>query len=232
MQIIPVVDLMHGQVVHARHGLRDQYQAIESLLCASSEPLAVVSALLELYPFETLYMADIDAIRGLGRHDKIIESITNQFPELTIWLDNAGQPDAFATHRIIPVIGTESLGQMSDYQRMMKQPHVLSLDHLNHHPLGLSELHCSPATWPKQVICMTLNAVGSSAGVDSARLREIQSRNQSRNIPAKLYAAGGVRNKADLQTLAAQGVAGALIATALHRRTITAEDIATLVQST
>jgi phosphoribosylformimino-5-aminoimidazole carboxamide ribotide isomerase len=228
MQIIPVLDLMCGQVVHAKQGLRDRYRPIESPLCATSEPLVVLSALLELYPFETLYIADIDAIRGLSHHGEIIKAITTQFPSLTIWLDKGRQVGELIANQIIPVIGTESLVQMSDYQNIATRPHVLSLDHQDNGPLGLNELHHSPTVWPDHVICMTLNAVGSSAGVDTAKLHEIQSRNQSRNAPSKLYAAGGVRNKADLQALADQGIAGVLVATALHRQTITAKDIATL----
>ena len=231
MQIIPVLDLMRGQVVHAKQGLRDRYRPIESSLCATSEALAIVSALLKLYPFETLYIADIDAIRGSSRHDEIIKTIIQQFPKLTIWLDSGRQINEIIANQIIPVIGTESLGQMSDYQSIATRLHVLSLDYLDNAPLGLTELHHSPMAWPEHVICMTLNTVGSSAGVDTARLLEIQSHNQSRNAPSKLYAAGGVRNKADIEWLAKQGISGALVATALHQQSITTKDIMALCRS-
>jgi len=68
MIIIPVLDLMNGEVVHAKHGNRHEYLPIKSVLTYSSEPLAVVQALLALYPFKQLYIADINAIQKTGSH--------------------------------------------------------------------------------------------------------------------------------------------------------------------
>ncbi len=75
-----------------------------------------------------------------------------------------------------------------------------------------------PALWPQRVIVMTLARVGSGAGPDLARLAAIQSIASGREI----YAAGGVRDAADLWALKEAGVSGALIATALHERRIVA----------
>ena len=41
----------------------------------------------------------------------------------------------------------------------------------------------------------------------------------------EVYAAGGVRDAADLRALAAAGIAGALVASSLHNGRITAEDL-------
>ena len=41
----------------------------------------------------------------------------------------------------------------------------------------------------------------------------------------RVYAAGGVRNRADIEALHAAGAAGVLIATALHTGTIKAGDL-------
>ena len=68
---------------------------------------------------------------------------------------------------------------------------------------------------------MTLARVGSGAGPDLARLASIQSIAGGREI----YAAGGVRNAADLSALTAAGVSGALAATALHERRIVTADL-------
>ena len=46
MQVIPVIDLSRGRVVHARRGQRELYQPLRSPLCVGSEPLAVVEGLL------------------------------------------------------------------------------------------------------------------------------------------------------------------------------------------
>ena len=45
MHIIPVLDLMNGQVVQAIRGERDTYQPIESVLTPETHPLSVARAL-------------------------------------------------------------------------------------------------------------------------------------------------------------------------------------------
>ena len=67
MQAIPVIDLMGGQVVRARMGDRASYRPLESPLSPTSEPVDVVRGLLEVFPFPTLYVADLDAIQGRRR---------------------------------------------------------------------------------------------------------------------------------------------------------------------
>ena len=67
MQVIPVIDLMGGEVVRARMGDRASYRPIESPLSPTSDPVDVVRGLLAAYPFPTLYVADLDAIRARGR---------------------------------------------------------------------------------------------------------------------------------------------------------------------
>ena len=75
MEIIPVIDLMAGHVVHARFGNRQHYQPIQSLLCNSSKPVDIIQALLELYPFKTIYIADIDAIQGPDNHFELVVAL-------------------------------------------------------------------------------------------------------------------------------------------------------------
>ena len=87
MNIIPVLDLKAGQVVHAKHGDRQNYLPIQSALSNSSEPLAIVKALQSLYPFKHLYIADLDAIQGNDSHVAQIKNIQKCFPDLEIWLD-------------------------------------------------------------------------------------------------------------------------------------------------
>ena len=62
VELIPVIDLKGGQVVRAQFGRRDDYWPIQSPLSATSDPIDVARGLLSLYPFETFYIADLDAI--------------------------------------------------------------------------------------------------------------------------------------------------------------------------
>lgn len=237
MQIIPVIDLLNKVVVHAKRGQRQHYQPIQSLLTASSAPLDIVTALLELYPFQTLYIADLDAICGTGNNDSAIEAISQVYPNLTIWLDcGIGQMNARALYiggNIRPVVGSENIQTLQDYRTISyacQSKHVLSLDYSATSAMGISELHESARFWPDDTICMTLNAVGSSQGTDMERLNEIMRLNAARKTQSRIYAAGGVRHSQDLQALARMGFTGALIATALHNGTFNAADLLILHQ--
>ena len=243
MQIIPVIDLLNGpfnqcHVVHAKRGLRQYYQPIQSQLTASSAPQEIVTALLELYPFQTLYIADLDAICGTGNNDGAIEVISQAHPTLTIWLDcGIRQMNARALYmggNIRPVVGSENIHNLQNYRAISyacQSRHVLSLDYSATSALGIGELHESARFWPDDTICMTLNAVGSAEGVDMQRLNELIQLNKVRKTPSKIYAAGGIRNSADLQALANIGLAGALVATALHNGELSTTDIASIHQS-
>jgi phosphoribosylformimino-5-aminoimidazole carboxamide ribotide isomerase len=241
LQIIPVIDLKNGQVVHAKFGQRSHYQPILSTLCDSSEPLAITAALLELYPFKTLYIADLDAILGFGDHANTIEKICENYPQLTIWLDSGvGQMNARALYKspqIRTVIGSESIASLQDYRAIsyaIHSTHVLSLDYSATHEsntgaMGIAELHDQARFWPDDTICMTLNNVGSDLGPDIVRLQALQQLNLARKKPANLFAAGGVRNIDDLLALKQLGIAGVLMASALHNGTIKSADIVQLM---
>jgi phosphoribosylformimino-5-aminoimidazole carboxamide ribotide isomerase len=224
---IPVIDLMGGQVVRARMGDRASYRPLESPLSPTSDAIDVVRGLLEIFPFPTLYVADLDAIQGGGDNRQTLHRIRAEFPSLRMWVDN-GAADVSALHALIgadlgtPVIGSESQRDsklIAQHRNSMRI--VLSLDFRGDAFQGPREILAEPALWPERVIVMTLARVGSGAGADLARLAAIRSIAENREI----YAAGGVRNAADLRALKETGVSGALIATALHERQIVRSDL-------
>ena len=233
-----MIDLKNAQVVHAKHGQRHAYLPIQSVLSASSDVFSIVEGLLKLYPFRTIYIADIDAISNSGNHFEQIELLCSMYPHITWWVDNGVRnlnarilyaPQA----NIRAVFGSENIHQLQDYRAMSyayKSRHVLSLDKLDNvkldsAELGAAELHHTGLYWPDDVICMTLNNVGSNAGADITRLQALMQLNKSRKKPARLYAAGGVRNMDDLLALKQLVVAGALVATALHNGEITGQQL-------
>ncbi len=228
MQIIPVIDLKDNQVVHAKHGLRAQYQPIKSSLSDSSNPSDIVSGLLKLYPFNTIYIADIDAIQGTGSHSRLIEQLCSQYPKITWWVDS-GKSFSLRANNLLNIIGSESIAKADEFGQMrqkLNQSFILSLDYLDGKPLGLSQAHADCKLWPPQVICMTLNAVGSNQGPDLLRIQSLQRLSKQ----SAVYAAGGVRDLTDLKLLKAHRIAGVLIATALHSGKISAHEIAEICQ--
>jgi len=232
LQAIPVIDLLHGQVVHARRGDRGSYRPLESPLSPTSEAADVVRGLLSVYPFPTLYVADLDAIQGRGDNVQALRRIRDAFPALQTWVDN-GAADPAAIEALIdadlgaPVIGSESQRDAELIARHRASRRiVLSLDFRGDEFQGPQEILAKPALWPSRVIVMTLARVGSAAGPDLARLAAIRSVAGGR----ELYAAGGVRDARDLSALKAAGASGALIATALHDRRIGAADLEAIVR--
>lgn len=235
MQIIPVIDLKNGLVVHAKRGDRKNYQPIQSALTSSTSPANMVEALLELYPFACIYIADIDAIQGQfeshANHFELVEQLSQQFNKTQFWLDcgiNQMNHRALHANHIRPVIGSESMDSLINYKAVSyacASRHVLSLDFDFTHQLGTNELFETARYWPDDTICMSLSYVGNEKGVDLARLNTAIALNKQRKIPSRLYAAGGVRHLKDCLLLKSMRITGVLIATALHNRTITFEDI-------
>jgi phosphoribosylformimino-5-aminoimidazole carboxamide ribotide isomerase len=218
LQVIPVIDLMRGEVVRARMGARASYRPLESPLSPTSDPVAVVNGLLTVHSFSTLYVADLDAIQSDGDNLSVLRRIRAAFPALRLWIDN-GVADFAAFEALVdadlgtPVIGSESqrdsalMAQHTGSQRI-----VLSLDFRGDAFQGPDEILAKPALWPSRLIVMTLAQVGSGAGPDLERIQAIRSIADGREI----YAAGGVRDRADISALKVAGASGALVATALH----------------
>ena len=237
MQVIPVIDLLNGTVVHAQQGQRQHYQPIQSVLSASSDVFSIVEGLLKLYPFRTIHIADIDAITNTGSHFEQIELLSGLYPQVTWWVDN-GVRNVNARLLYAPqaniraVFGSEHIHTLQDYRAISyayASRQVLSLDMLSYKELGAAELHITGLYWPDDVLCMTLNNVGSNGGPDIARLQTLQSLNRMRKKTANIFAAGGVRNIKDLIALKQLGLNGALVASALHNGEITAQQLSLLV---
>jgi len=234
MEVIPVIDLKGGQVVHARAGDRDSYRPIATPLSKSARPDDVVSGLLRLFPFRRLYVADLDAIAGQGDHDAVLGDLAVAHPGLDLWVDNGAGTLAAASawlgrdigHVVLgseSQAGTEAIGALRGHSRV-----VLSLDLRGDAFQGPAAILGDTGLWPARVIVMTLARVGARKGPDVERLATILGRAPDRHV----YAAGGVRSVADLTRLAELGAAGALVATALHAGRITARDLESLARPT
>jgi phosphoribosylformimino-5-aminoimidazole carboxamide ribotide isomerase len=228
-ELVPVIDLMGGLVVHARAGARDSYRPLErSVLSDSPEPEAVIQGLLALHPFRTLYIADLDAILKRGDHKPLIRELHEAFPQLHFWVD-AGFAGECGCRRFLDaglgdlVLGSESQIDLRLLETFKDEPRlVLSLDFKGDKPLGPEALFADPALWPERVIVMTLARVGAGAGPDLERLRAIRGLAPDRLV----YAAGGMRDTGDIARLRDLGCAGVLLASALHDGRIDADSLA------
>lgn len=226
-----MIDLLNGLVVHAKKGERQHYQPIQSKLTASSEPIQVVEALLSVYPFAQLYIADLNAIQKSDAHYPInytqIQQLQQAFPQLKLWLDvGISQPkDLFIWQDLDAriVIGSENIPDMATYNVLMSSIHspILSLDFMPHGYQGPPTLLNQTEHWPEDVIVMSLADVGAGSGPNITRLNAIK----NKSAQTHAIAAGGIRDKTDLNKLKQMGIAGALVATALHQKTLCHDDI-------
>jgi phosphoribosylformimino-5-aminoimidazole carboxamide ribotide isomerase len=220
LELIPVIDLQAGCVVHAQRGLRHQYRPLTSFGDGTGNPFAVIAAYLDLAPFRTLYLADLDALTGKTPQRELVESLSENFPGLRFWVDagDSIRPKS-RNERVSRVLGSESLP--SGLSEALSSNEVLSLDFRDGQLLGDAEVLRQTGLWPKRVIWMNLSVVGSLEGPDLQSLSFFREKHPD----IDLYAAGGIRNEADLEALQALGVSGVLLATAIYTGRLTAETI-------
>lgn len=235
MQIIPVIDLLNGTVVHAKKGDRKNYQAIQSSISKSSKPLDVVAALLEFYPFQQLYIADLNAIQKIGHNNFAeINSISQQHPNLKLWIDagiaNISDLTLWNDRNFNVILASENFSDLDNFletkaglssSQSSDSNYILSLDFMPDGYRGPPELLTDTQYWPKNVILMSLAHVGANQGTNLELLTQFKAHAASFN----LYAAGGIRNLDDLIMLKQAGIQGALVASALHTRQITADEL-------
>lgn len=191
--------------------------------------MTIVNALLELYPFKSLYIADLDAIQGKGNHHEIIRALCLQHPQMNIWLD-AGlqyplQMEQWGCLKLDLIIGSEGMQSRNQYVKLARlldpAQMILSLDFNNEGFIGAPEILGDTTRWPTRLIAMSLSRVGSQEGPDVKLLKELIKRMGQRQI----IAAGGIRDMHDLQSLKQLGVSGALLASALHDGAITGKQL-------
>ncbi len=219
MDIIPVIDLKGGEVVRAERGARDSYAPIKTRLASTSRPADVVAGFLALHDFPNLYIADLDAIEGRGSHQEAVLALEEAFTQMNFWVDTGvgdrkAAESVLAAGRSALVLGSESLRDIAPLTGLAQNPRILlSLDFRGEDFQGPPKLLADTALWPSCVIVMTLARVGSHEGLDLDRLGEIVGKADGAH---RVYAAGGLRGPEDLASLAAIGVEGVLVASALH----------------
>ena len=75
MQVIPVLDLMIGQIVLAQSGNRDEYRPVHSRLTGSSQPSDVAQAIFNQTGCNQLYLADIDSFAGAAPNWRVYQEL-------------------------------------------------------------------------------------------------------------------------------------------------------------
>jgi phosphoribosylformimino-5-aminoimidazole carboxamide ribotide isomerase len=242
MRLIPVMDLRDGLAVQAVKGDREHYRPVTSVLADTAEPLEVARAFREQLGLSELYIADLNAIQGTAttgidlppgpaeRHEphcgrrcadvasalQVLDAGASQVivgaETLTTWEMALAICAAINPRQLIFSLDMRSGQVLSRCPQLAasKPAEVLGLLYR--------------ANW-REVILLDLSRVGTGTGADQALIAEAQ-----HMFPQlTLLAAGGVRDANELADLRTAGVAGVLVATALHQGIITRQHIAALM---
>ena len=247
MQLIGVVDLRAGQAVHARAGHRERYAPVRTVAGSPIIPgdaLALARAYREQLGVSELYVADLDAIRGLPSQDAVAAELAALGPP--IWLDAGVSSTAAAQHALDlraarVVVGLETLPSFDALGLICDAVGgdriAFSLDLRDGEPIVTGD--GIPLGEPAHVMASRAADMGAGAVIviDLARVGtgsgpdvELIDRVRTAALGPAVLAGGGVRGLEDLARLADVGCDGALVATALHDGRLGPAEVATARQ--
>ena len=236
MLVVPVIDLCKGIVVHALKGNRKEYRAVSSTLCSSPKPLDVISDLLKVFDFKVIYIADLDALEHQNNNISVIASICKEYPNLEIWLDTGFSLidhylNNFDKCNIRLILSSESLPSVNAFSALVKDNpqhnFIFSLEYKADDLLGPKEILLNKGTWPRDIIVLNLNNVGTEYGFTLPTVFDQSEFSERFNI----FYGGGIRDIDDINSLKSHGLAGTLVSTALHNHSIGNNDLVSLSQS-
>lgn len=240
MNIIPVIDISRGIAVHARRGERLTYRPIRSALLQGADPTALLRAYRKTLESRAAYVADLDAIMGLGDNLAIIAEMAASEPQVELLVD-AGIRSANEARCLLEsgvkkvIIASESLPSLDaasgPLAALGAERTVFSIDmrdrtvlwrEASTEPGDPEELAARLMSLGfREAILLEMERIGTANGADARFLGRIV-----RAAPGmKFIAGGGIRTATELPRLKRAGVSGVLLATALHDGTITRKDL-------
>lgn len=251
--VVPVLDLMIGQVVLAQAGNRDSYRPVHSKLTCSSQPLQVAQAIFNQTGCDCLYLADIDSFAGANPNWDTYNSLLERGFRLLIdadWLTQKHCDTIFERisepKNLQVILSTETLTSIEQFKTLELfakagiEP-IFSIDQKGsavitrpgelaaRSGLELAQLACEHGV--ESLILLNLERVGSYNGVESEELGLLAELRQ-RLPDVRLISGGGVRNIEDVQRLLNLGCQHVLVASAIHDCRLTPDEIGRLEAST
>ena len=214
-------------------GDRARYEPVESaILAGRGDALGLAQAYARVLASTELYVADLDAIAGdepqyamhralsrasrcwidagVATEERACALIDTGADRVVVGLETL--PDFRALRAIVARLGADRVVFSLDLREGRPLASVEALRELAPRELARRAVDAGAET----VIALDVARVGSAGGVDETLMRELRAA-----LPGvDLIAGGGVRDRGDLDRLAAAGADGALVATAVHRGAI------------
>ncbi|ADI73916.1 histidine biosynthesis protein [Methanohalobium evestigatum Z-7303] len=230
-RMVLVLDIYNRNVVHAKGGDRKHYHPINqtSKICNSSNPIEIIET---VRPKE-VYAADLNILQGTGSCNtnyEVISSIsekTSTMVDMGITSFNDISDALSIADKIVLGTETASIDVISKAAYYYPGRINVSIDKKDNKILKTDpDIPDNPFEIIKilndvniqDVIVLDMDSVGTSSGVDSEFLSNVVSCSKH-----DILLGGGVRDVDDIETLKNAGVKGALVATALHNRSIPVE---------
>ncbi len=236
---------MNGQAVHAKGGRRSQYQPIQSILHTSSEPISLARAIRHSLKLQTLYLADLDAIRGGSPRIDIARAIIAAGFQL--WID-AGVRDVPSLGPLLEldaasttiIVGLETVAGPRELSRIVARAGaervIFSLDlfdgrpriaapsdWVSDQPLALADSAIDRGV--HQLLVLDLARVGMGRGPGT---NDLLTRIHDDHPSVNLTVGGGVARISDVLQLRAAGASSVLVGSAIHDGRIGLREIETL----
>ena len=216
IEVIPVLDIMNGLVVHAIAGRREEYRPLEnSVLSQKPNPFSILNGLKNI-GFRTVYIADLDAIMSRGSNKHVIDIAIKMGFKVFADIGRKGL-EYSDEDKLIHVIGTEYILYPNEIKSLSNR--VISLDMYNDLVIfrntrkrldnvltQIKKLNL------KKILVIDLSRVGTELGVNKTIISKVV-----KYFPRKVIVGGGIRNEKDVIELKNIGVIGVLIATAIHK---------------
>lgn len=245
--IVPVLDLMIGQVVLAQGGNRDAYRPVQSRLTTSSQPVEVAQAIFNQTGCDWLYIADIDSFAGAAPNWQAYQSLLDR--GFGLWIDaNWLVEDRYMeirnrlgdAKRMKMIVSSETLAsyeQFAIFEQLRSEnvAAIFSLDQKGDRiismqaeinqssPLELIQRVCDHGV--EEVIILDLGKVGTRNGFpDHSSAAELVAEIRSERPELVLTSGGGVRNADDVRRWIECGCNHVLVASAIHDCVITPDD--------
>jgi len=240
--IIPVIDILNKEAVHAIKGEREKYKALTSHLFKSTNPIEILKVLNEEYHFRKFYIADLDAIIKKSPNNDLILQIIDSLPidiiidPGIVSLDDVGQYSEYRLKKLILGLETiESPDVISGCLNILgSKKTIVSIDMYNEKIQTNIKEYKRHDSWDivKQIqdlgvtsiILLDLLKVGQKIGGISPVYLKIRDL-----FNGEILVGGGIKDLNDILRYRSQNFSGVLVGTALYDGTINMKKLQNLL---
>lgn len=255
--VIPVLDIMIGQVVWAKGGQRHEYRPVDSKLVQDSNPVNVARAVYNQTGCDWLYVADIDSFAGAHPNWAAYRELIDAGFKLLIdadWISGdridaaiSNFANSDSSDKVRLIISTETIEALHQFNVLKKILDAgidvcFSIDMQGEHVIAktpkvaalspLQLVHEAYQQGVRNFILLNLETVGTGSGIEiksSMFDRKAFISEIANELPdVRLISGGGVRDHADCQAFLSAGCQQVLVASAIFDCRITPDEIAML----